>query len=138
MADKVSLHRAERSFSRLPTAAHFSQPDQTLISLYFNNGPDKPSPVAAVRMSKRRLQWNGYSRWSYVRNLHWLVRNLRPSGGTDFPFSIFHLSSIAFLFVSVRVLFRESFFFSQPKNDPRSTTNHHELRSTQCPMKNVK
>src|SRR5712664_1775616 len=105
MADKVCLHRAECSFSRLSTTAHFAKPDQTLISLNFNDGTNEPSPVTAICMSQRRLQWHSYGRGSDVSDLHCLVRNLRASEESIFHFSfdISHLPLTEFLFVSVRV-----------------------------------
>src|SRR3989442_12482686 len=89
MADKVCLHRAERSLSRLSTTAHFAEPDQTLISLNFNDGTNEPSPVTAVCMPERRLEWNSYGRGSDVGDFHYVVRNLNARTNR---FSISHLT----------------------------------------------
>src|SRR2546422_10169715 len=94
MANKICLHGAERSFSRLSTTPHFAEPDQTLISLNFNDGTNEPSPVTAVCMSQRRFQWNSYGRGSNVSNFHCLVRNLSTRVNrfslSHFPFLICH------------------------------------------------
>src|SRR2546425_875356 len=105
MADKLCLHRAECSFSRLSTTAHFAEPDQTLISLNFNDGTNKPSPVTSICVSQRRLKWNSYGRGSYVGDFHCLVRNLRP-GAIDFPYLIFHFSFV----IEIQELFLHSPF----------------------------
>src|ERR1700730_4128657 len=70
MADKIFLHRAERSFSRLSTATHFSEADQTLISLDFNDRTNEPSPMTAVCMPQRRFQRNRNGRRSDVDDFH--------------------------------------------------------------------
>src|SRR6266550_118804 len=93
MADKICLHRAERSFSRFSTTSHFAEPDQTLISLNFNDSTNEPSPVAAVCMSERRLQWNRHGRGPDVSNFHGLAGTYARAQ-IHFPFLIFisHLS----------------------------------------------
>src|SRR2546422_6170174 len=119
MADKICLHRPERSFSRFSTAAHFTEPDQTVISLDFNDRTNEPSPVTAVRMSERSFERDGYGSGSDVGDLHCLVRSL----------NIFHLSFLILSFVACCSCrwrdFRRSFFISRSRK-----TIHEVTRST--------
>lgn len=57
-SDKIGLHDAENGFSRFAATTHLAQSDQPVIGFHFDNRTDKAAPMAAVRMTKRRLEWN--------------------------------------------------------------------------------
>ncbi len=67
---KVVLHGAKHRFGRFPTATHFTEPDQAIVRLHLDDGPDETAPMYAIRMPQRRFEGNSHRRRTNVYDFH--------------------------------------------------------------------
>src|SRR6185369_9062242 len=63
-------------------ATHFTEAHQPFIRFDFNNGPHKPAPMAAVRVTQRRLERHGHGGRFDVDDLHRYARLRRALAGS--------------------------------------------------------
>src|ERR1017187_3563680 len=70
---RIGLHGAENGLGRFASAAHFAEPDDTVIGLHFYDGADKASPVAAIGMAQGGFQGHGHRGGAKIPDLHILV-----------------------------------------------------------------
>jgi hypothetical protein len=70
VSDKIRLHPTKSSFRGLSSTTHFAQANQSVVTLYFDNGADEPSPVAAAGMAQGRFQWHSYGSCANVDDFH--------------------------------------------------------------------
>ena len=67
---QVGIHGAEHSFGSLTAAAHFTEPDEPVVRLHFDDRPNEASQVAAVGVTQRRFQRHRDGGGTDIDNLH--------------------------------------------------------------------
>ena len=65
-ADERSLQRQHRRNRRLAAAAHLAEPDEPVVGLDLDDRAHEAAPVAAVRMTQRRLERHRHRRRAHI------------------------------------------------------------------------